>query len=62
MCVAAGLERQYEFLKTQWVNQGTFFGSPDEKDPMVGPNDDTTKLTIPQRPSAGASRASPRSS
>jgi hypothetical protein len=43
VCVAANLERQYEFLKTQWVNQGTFFGSPDQRDPMVGPNEETTR-------------------
>ena len=50
VCVAADLERQYEFLKTQWINQGAFFGSPDDRDPMVGPNEDPTTFTIPQRP------------
>lgn len=50
VCVAANLERQYEFIKSQWVNQGTFIGNPDDKDPMVGPNDGTATFTIPQRP------------
>jgi len=35
----ANLERQFEFVKTEWVNKGVFFGAPDEKDPLVGPND-----------------------
>lgn len=37
--IAAGahLERQYEFVRTEWVDQGLFFGTPDEKDPLVRP-------------------------
>ena len=46
----ANLERQFEFVKTQWVNQGVFFGAPDEKDPLVGPNDGGDQFTIPRRP------------
>jgi Dyp-type peroxidase family len=50
--VAAGarLDRQFEFVKTQWINDGLFFGSPDDKDPLVGPNDGSGQFTIPQRP------------
>lgn len=50
--VAAGahLDRQFEFVKTEWINQGLFFGSPDEKDPLVGPNDGSGQFTIPHRP------------
>ena len=50
--VAAGarLDRQFEFVKTQWINEGLFFGSPDDKDPLVGPNDGSGQFTIPQRP------------
>jgi Dyp-type peroxidase family len=50
VAVGANLERQYEFLKTEWVNQGLFFGAPDEKDPLVGPNDGSGQFTIPKRP------------
>jgi Dyp-type peroxidase family len=50
VAVMAHLERQFEFIKTEWINQGLFFGAPDEKDPLVGPNDGTGQLTIPQRP------------
>jgi Dyp-type peroxidase family len=42
--------RQFEFVKTQWLNDGIFIGAPSEKDPLVGPNDGTTPFTIPQVP------------
>lgn len=50
--VAAGahLERQFEFVKTEWVNQGLFLGAPSEKDPVVGPNDGSGQFTVPQQP------------
>ena len=43
------LKRQFEFVKTQWLNDGIFIGAPTERDPLVGSNDDGT-FTIPQRP------------
>ena len=43
------LKRQFEFVKTQWLNDGIFIGAPTEKDPLVGSNDDGT-FTVPQRP------------
>ena len=46
----AHLDRQFEFVKTQWLNDGIFIGTPAEKDPLVGPNDGTGTLTIPRRP------------
>ena len=48
--VGAHLERQFEFVKTQWINDGVFIGAPSERDPLVGPNDGTGQFTIPQRP------------
>jgi Dyp-type peroxidase family len=52
MFVFAGahLKRQFEFVKTQWLNDGIFIGAPTEKDPLVGASDGTGTLTIPQRP------------
>jgi hypothetical protein len=44
------LKRQFEFVKTQWLNDGIFLGAPSEKDPLVGPNDGTGTFTIPARP------------
>ena len=46
----AHLRRQFEFVKTQWLNDGIFIGAPADKDPLVGPNDGTGGLTIPTRP------------
>ena len=43
-------KRQFEFVKTQWLNDGIFIGAPAEKDPLVGPNDGSDLFTIPQRP------------
>ncbi len=46
----AHLKRQFEFVKTQWLNDGIFIGAPAEKDPLVGPNEGSGSFTIPQRP------------
>ena len=46
----AHLKRQFEFVKTQWLNDGIFIGAPAEKDPLVGANDGFGTFTIPQRP------------
>ena len=48
--VGTHLDRQFEFVKTQWLNDGIFIGAPAEKDPLVGANDGTGTLTIPHRP------------
>ena len=52
MFVFAGahLKRQFEFVKTQWLNDGIFIGAPLESDPLVGPRDESGTFTIPQRP------------
>jgi Dyp-type peroxidase family len=49
-CIVGDLARHFEFVQTQWINDGGFFGAPDELDPLVGPNDGTRRLTIPQEP------------
>ena len=46
----AHLKRQFEFVKTQWLNDGIFIGAPLEKDPLVGPHDGSSGFTIPHRP------------
>ncbi len=46
----AHLNRQFEFVKTQWLNDGIFIGAPAEKDPLAGSNDSSGMFTIPQRP------------
>ncbi|MEI7058209.1 Dyp-type peroxidase [Nocardioides sp. CCNWLW239] len=46
----AHLKRQFEFVKTQWLNDGIFIGAPLESDPLVGPRAEAGTFTIPQRP------------
>jgi Dyp-type peroxidase family len=46
----AHLKRQFEFVKTQWLNDGIFIGAPTEKDPLAGPNDGSGSFTIPTKP------------
>jgi Dyp-type peroxidase family len=48
--VGADLRRQFEFVQTEWVNQGLFIGQPGQADPICGPNDGTGLFTIPKRP------------
>ncbi|MGH3291970.1 MAG: Dyp-type peroxidase [Trebonia sp.] len=46
----AHLKRQFEFVKTQWLNDGIFIGASAEKDPLAGTNDGSGTFTVPQRP------------
>jgi Dyp-type peroxidase family len=48
--VGAHLGRQFEFVQSQWINDGVFFGAGDAKDPLVGPNDAGGDLIVPRRP------------
>lgn len=48
--IGASLSRQFEFVQSEWVNQGIFIGAPSEKDPICGPNDGTGVFTIPKQP------------
>ncbi|PIB07669.1 MULTISPECIES: Dyp-type peroxidase [Streptomyces] len=48
--IGAHLERQFEFIKAEWVNDGNFIGYPGEKDPVAGHHDGTGSVTIPEKP------------
>ncbi|MER5850964.1 Dyp-type peroxidase [Streptomyces sp. NPDC002012] len=48
--IGAHLERQFEFIKAEWVNDGNFIGYPGEKDPVAGHHDGTGSATIPEKP------------
>lgn len=48
--VGAHLKRQFEFVKTQWINDGVFIGAPDESDPLVAGAQAPTDFTIPHVP------------
>ncbi|MFG2847182.1 Dyp-type peroxidase [Kitasatospora sp. NPDC048296] len=48
--VGAHLGRQFEFVQSQWMNDGVFFGAGNARDPFVGSNDGPGDFTIPRRP------------
>ncbi|MFF8614385.1 Dyp-type peroxidase [Streptomyces sp. NPDC015350] len=48
--IGAHLGRQFEFVQSQWMNDGVFFGAGITKDPVVGAADGETGYTIPRRP------------
>jgi Dyp-type peroxidase family len=48
--ICAHLERQFEFIKAEWVNDGNFIGYPGEQDPVAGHHGGTGTVTIPARP------------
>jgi Dyp-type peroxidase family len=48
--IGAHLGRQFEFVQSEWMNTGVFFGAGNQKDPIVGSNDGPHDFTIPRRP------------
>lgn len=46
----ASLSRQFEFAMNVWVNDPTFKGLDNERDPIIGTQDRTFDMTIPKRP------------
>jgi Dyp-type peroxidase family len=48
--VGAHIGRQFEFVQSQWINDGVFFGANSDKDPIVGTNQDGASFTVPKRP------------
>jgi Dyp-type peroxidase family len=48
--VGANLGRQFEFIQSEWMNDGAFFGGGSEKDPVAGAGDSTGTFDVPQRP------------
>jgi len=51
-CFQADLERQFEFIQSQWINDGNAFGLGADRDPLLGNNDGTGKFTINGAPPA----------
>ena len=47
--VGARLDRQFEFVQREWINDGKFIGAPAERDPLIGVQDGG-QFTIPKRP------------
>jgi len=48
--ISATAPDTYEFLKTQWIEDGNFLGLGTERDPICGSHDGTGQYTIPMRP------------
>ncbi len=48
--VGAHLGRQFEFVQAEWIDGGTFIGTDDVKDPIIGDSDKGNSFTIPRRP------------
>jgi Dyp-type peroxidase family len=48
--VGAHPGRQFEFVQSQWINDGVFFGAGEAKDPIVGSNDGGGDFIVPRRP------------
>lgn len=46
--VGANIGRQFEFVQSQWINDGVFFGAGTDKDPIVGSNE--VSFTLPRKP------------
>jgi Dyp-type peroxidase family len=53
-CINANIRRQFEFVQQSWVNNPTFNGLYDERDPLVGysPDGSNRTMVIPQVPLA----------
>ena len=48
--VGAHIGRQFEFVQSQWINDGVFFGAGAERDPITGSPGGPGSLTVPRKP------------
>jgi Dyp-type peroxidase family len=48
--IGSHLDRQFEFVRTQLIIDGTFIGTPELTDPLVGPHGKHGEFRIPQQP------------
>ena len=48
--ICAHLERQFEFVQSQWISDGNFISHGNEQDPLLGNPTGDGIFTIPQRP------------
>ena len=48
--VGAYIGRQFEFVQSEWINDGVFFGAGSDTDPIVGSNADGANFTLPRKP------------
>jgi Dyp-type peroxidase family len=48
--VGANLSRQFEFVQSEWMNDGAFFGGGSQRDPVSGSADGEGTFDAPRRP------------
>ena len=48
--IGAHLRRQFEFVQAEWINNGLFIASGQDKDPIAGANDNTGRFIVPRKP------------
>ena len=48
--MGAHLGRQFEFVQSEWMNDGSFFGDGSTKDPVAAISDEGGTFDIPKRP------------
>ncbi|MBV8067233.1 MAG: Dyp-type peroxidase [Candidatus Eremiobacteraeota bacterium] len=48
--VGANIARQFEFVQSEWMNDGGFFGDDKERDPVSGDGEGPEAFNIPRRP------------
>jgi len=58
--VGAHLGRQFEFVQSEWVNEGELLGMGGSKDPIVGAHDGSGAYSFPRRPIPRCVRGLPR--
>jgi Dyp-type peroxidase family len=60
LLIGAHLQRQFEFIQSQWATDGNFIGHGTEQDPLIGNNDGDGVFTIPRRPARRRLHGLPR--
>jgi Dyp-type peroxidase family len=50
LLIGAHLQRQFEFVQSQWMTDGNFIGHGTEQDPIVGNGEGDGIFTVPKRP------------
>jgi deferrochelatase/peroxidase EfeB len=58
--VGANLGRQFEFVQSEWMNDGKFFGGGATKDPVSGAGGGADTYRFPKRPVAARLKGLPR--
>lgn len=48
--VGAHIGRQFEFVQSQWINDGVFFGGGSDIDPIIGSSEGPGSFTVPRKP------------